>query len=364
MPKRLADTVATPGLTVLERGWLSSNNVLLHDAHHDPRDDASGDISGDASGDAQHVTQHSAVSGDAQHVTQHSAVSSDAQHVTRHGAVLVDSGHCLHAAQTVALVRQALKANGQHLAELVNTHLHSDHCGGNAALQQAFGMPVAVPQRSWAAVQAWDEAALSFHSTGQQMQRFTAQRGLTPGGTLVVGGRSWDCLAAPGHDADSLVLFDARHGVLISADALWENGFGVVFEELAGQPAFDAVAATLDLIESLPVASVIPGHGAPFSDVAAAMARARSRLAAFVANPLRHARHGIKVLLKYHLMEVRQEPRAAFDAWAARTPLLEATWQHHGQGAAPSALVWCQALLGELVTAGVVGEQDGVVFDR
>jgi len=351
MPKRLANTVATPGLTVLERGWLSSNNVLLHDAHHDPRDDASGDISGDASGDAQHVTQHSAVSG-------------DAQHVTRHGAVLVDSGHCLHAAQTVALVRRALKANGQHLAELVNTHLHSDHCGGNAALQQAFGMPVAVPQRSWAAVQAWDEAALSFHSTGQQMRRFTAQRGLTPGGKLVVGGRSWDCLAAPGHDADSLVLFDARHGVLISADALWENGFGVVFEELAGQPAFDAVAATLDLIESLPVASVIPGHGAPFSDVAAAMARARSRLAAFVANPLRHARHGMKVLLKYHLMEVRQEPRAAFDTWAARTPLLEATWQHHGQGAAPSALVWCQALLGELVTAGVVGEQDGVVFDR
>jgi hypothetical protein len=33
--------------------------------------------------------------------------------------------------------------------------------------------------------------------------------------------------------------------VLISADALWENGFGVVFPELEGDDAFAIVAATL-----------------------------------------------------------------------------------------------------------------------
>jgi glyoxylase-like metal-dependent hydrolase (beta-lactamase superfamily II) len=36
-------------------------------------------------------------------------------------------------------------------------------------------------------------------------------------------------IAAPGHDPDSVMLLDRHHGVLIYADALRENGFGVVF---------------------------------------------------------------------------------------------------------------------------------------
>jgi hypothetical protein len=39
--------------------------------------------------------------------------------------------------------------------------------------------------------------------------------------------------------------------VLVSADALWERGFGVVFPELDGVDAFDEVSATLDLIAAL-----------------------------------------------------------------------------------------------------------------
>ena len=46
---------------------------------------------------------------------------------------LIDTGHAKHAARTVALVREAL--GGQPLARIAHTHLHSDHCGGNAALQ-------------------------------------------------------------------------------------------------------------------------------------------------------------------------------------------------------------------------------------
>ena len=38
---------------------------------------------------------------------------------------------------------------------------------------------------------------------------------------------------------------------------------------MAGEPGFDDVDATLDLIASLSVRVVIPGHGAPFGDVEA-----------------------------------------------------------------------------------------------
>ena len=92
-----------------------------------------------------------------------------------------------------------------------------------------------------------------------------------------IGARHWEVLAAPGHDPESVILFDAAHGVLISADALWENGFGVVFPELDGDAAFDDVGRVLDLIEALPVRCVIPGHGAPFTDVAARAAAVPAR---------------------------------------------------------------------------------------
>ena len=266
-------------LTVLERGWLSSNNVVLH------------------GGGA--------------------------------GAVLVDSGHALHGAQTVALVQQSLGA--EPLLQLVNTHLHSDHCGGNAAVQRASGCRITVPPGEFAAARAWDEDALSYRATGQVCERFMPDDCLRPGQTLAVGGRAWQALAAPGHDPHSLVLFDPQHGVLISADALWENGFGVVFPELDGEQAFDEVARALDLIESLDARWVIPGHGAPFDDVPAALQRARQRLAGFVASPARHAGHGVRVLVKYHLMEVQHERLEDFDRWFAATPLCHAIWQRLGR---------------------------------
>jgi Zn-dependent hydrolases, including glyoxylases len=54
----------------------------------------------------------------------------------RHGTAIVDTGYHSHGAQTVELVRAAL--GGRPLERILNTHLHSDHCGGNAALQSAW----------------------------------------------------------------------------------------------------------------------------------------------------------------------------------------------------------------------------------
>src|SRR5262245_26226301 len=137
---------ALRGLTVLERGWLSSNNVLVHPVGDEP------------------------------------------------GALLVDTGHVVHAAQTVALVRHALR--GAPLARIVNTHLHSDHCGGNAALQRAFGAPITVPPGNADAVSAWDTMRLTHASTGQRSERFTYTDTLASGASFVAGGRRWDALAA------------------------------------------------------------------------------------------------------------------------------------------------------------------------
>ena len=301
------------GLTVLQRGWLSSNNVLIHPAP----------------GEA--------------------------------GAVLVDASHVNHAEQTCALVAHAL--NGQRLTRLVNTHLHSDHCGGNAALKAAHGMPISVAPGMLPVVKAWDQQRLTHDRSGQRCAPFLADDELRLDQALRAGGRDWEVIAAPGHDPDSVMLFDRVHGVLISADALWENGFGVVFPEVEGEPGFDDVRRVLELIATLPVQVVIPGHGAPFTDVAGALARAHSRLASFQADPARHARHAVKVLVVYHLMEVRRLPLQELLDWAWHTPLLRGLWDRHHGGPAPAARAWVLGFVEELCAAGALHREGDEVVE-
>ncbi len=301
------------GIIVLERGWLSSNNVLLRGG----------------SGEA--------------------------------GDVLVDAGHLGHVPQTLALVRQAL--DGRPLAAVVNTHLHSDHCGGNAALQRSFGCRIGIPPGQWQAVQHWDEVALSYAPTGQRCERFSPDFQLEPGGVLTVGGRDWQVLAAPGHDPHSVILFEPSQRIAITADALWQRGFGVVFPELEGERAFDDVADVLDLIESLDARWAIPGHGAPFDDVPAALVVARQRLAGFRADPERHARHAMKALIKFHLLAEQQQSWTQLQAWLRSGSLYGAVWQRIGRPAG-SLEAFAESLVREMDRSGALALRDGLVFDH
>ena len=245
--------IALPAsMQVFERGWLSSNNVLLVD---------------DTS------------------------------------AALVDTGYASHAAQTVALVRHALGARPLDL--IVNTHLHSDHCGGNAQLQATWPCRTLIPATEAQTVSEWDETHLTFRATGQFCERFAFSGTSAPGTRLTLGALDWEVLGAPGHDPHSLMLYCAEQRLLISADALWENGFGVIFPELEGDSGFAEQQAVLELIGTLDVKTVIPGHGAPFSDVHAALDRALSRVAWLRADPARNAKYALKVLIVFKLLGVR-----------------------------------------------------------
>lgn len=299
-----------PGVTVLERGWLSSNCTLL---------------------------------------------------IGQHGTALVDSGYGTHAAQTVALVQSALQ--GRPLDCIVNTHLHSDHCGGNAALQVAYpGVQTLIPPGQAEHVQAWNAQALTYAPTGQTCPRFRMDAVLAPGTVMRLGEQDWQIHAAPGHDPHSVILFEPESRVLISADALWERGFGVVFPELEGDDAFAEVGATLDLIESLAPARVIPGHGPVFSTVTQALANARARLDAFVAAPDKHRQYAAKVLLKFKLLELQRLPEAALLDWALHTSYFALV--HAALHTEQPLHAWLTHLSDELVRSGAAERQGALLLNR
>lgn len=293
---------------VLQRGWLSSNNILFTGGER---------------------------------------------------SALVDSGYATHAPQTLELVARLL--GGRRLDLLVNTHLHSDHCGGNAALQQAYGCRTLIPGAEARAVRDWDEAALTYAATGQQCPRFGFDGTIAAGDLLQLGELEWQVLGAPGHDPHSVILYCPAERLLISADALWENGFGVIFPELEGESGFAEARATLEQIGLLDVRLVIPGHGAPFADVAGALERALRRLDYLAADPARNAQNGIKVLVKFRLLERRRITLAELRQWMREVPLLVESNRNHLQMEPDALADWTAA---QLVKAGAAIIEDGILVDR
>ncbi len=273
-------------------------------------------------------------------------------------ATLVDSGYLTHAPQTLALVEHAL--GGRPLERLINTHLHSDHCGGNAALQARYGCTTLIPAAEADKVRSWDEDALSYQATGQQCARFGFDATLAPGDALELGGMAWQVLGAPGHDPHSLIFYCAGEGILISADALWQNGFGVIFPELEGESGFAEARATLALIDALDIRLVIPGHGAPFAEVKPALARAVSRLDYLQADPVRNAENAVKVMLKFLLLERQRFALDELPAMFAHNPMIEGARRRYLDKNPTELAEWA---VQSLVRAGAARREGGLLLN-
>jgi len=263
--------------------------------------------------------------------------------------VVVDTGYVSHALETLALVRRPEHLGGEPLHQIVNTHCHSDHMGGNALLARAYACPIAVPEREAALIRAWDTRGLWLDFTDQRAERFTVAHELRGGERYRWGELWWDALEAPGHDPGALVFYCAEARALISGDALWENGFGVI---LPDQPhaVLDA-RATLERLAALDIDIVIPGHGRPFVGAAAAIERSLQRVAAFEGNPPRLARHALKVMLVFTLLERGRLPLSTLPAYLHSVPVYR-EYNDAYLMLEPRALA--ELLVGELERAGVV----------
>jgi glyoxylase-like metal-dependent hydrolase (beta-lactamase superfamily II) len=300
------------GLTTLERGWLSANQAVFRGTGGAP-------------------------------------------------ATVVDTGFSAHADQTLVLLAHALA--GEPLGRIVNTHLHSDHCGGNAALQRLGSVETWIPSASIAAVERWDDDALSYRLTGQPCPRFAADRALVSGAQIALGAATWQVHAAPGHDMDAVMLFEPQTRTLIAGDALWEERLAIIFPELDGEDGFGPTRATLDLIERLQPRAVLPGHGPMFGDVGRALASSRQRLAAFERDPDRHAQHAARALLMFHLLEVRAAAFGDLVGWMCRTPIFRKVAARSGLDETAAA-AWAAGHVQRLVDDGVLTAREGHVAVR
>ena len=258
-------------IKVIERGWLSANQVYIHDNNF---------------------------------------------------VDIVDSGFCLHAQQTVHLLKSYLDSLPSLLPRnLINTHLHSDHCGGNQALQVSFNLNCLVPESEFNSVNNWPLAETEFKNLGQPCPRFRADGFVSVGKIIKIGSYDFEVHGSPGHHPFSILLYAPTLKLLISADSLWGNGFGALFSQITHGTGFIDQRSSLDKISTLDIDLVIPGHGSPFSDVKAALSVAYSRLDYFESNPVKNIQHIAQVLFQFMVMFKVKLSIVESLEWCKETPL-------------------------------------------
>ena len=303
-------SILPQGFYFFERGWLSSNSLFIHNKNH---------------------------------------------------AVIFDTGYVTHSKLLLTLLKDKLK--DQPLDLIVNSHLHSDHCGANALLQAAYpDIDIQIPAAQFGHATLWDGALLTYDITGQSCSRFIPTLQLKDGKSIDTAGYIWQVFAAPGHDNDEYIFLQPEFNILLSADALWENGLGIVFPEFLGGIGFENVSKTLDLIESLKPTLILPGHGSQFSNTSQALSNARRKLEFFSTSPDAHALYSAKVLLKFKLLEVQSMSINELINWSLNICMLEMI--HIRFFSATPKKSWIENLLKELVSRGAAAIDAGLIYNR
>ncbi len=213
---------------------------------------------------------------------------------------LIDTG--INTPEAFQSLRGGLKKFGAEMADIgriILTHGHSDHAGSAGGVSAACKATVFVHghDKWWALAGCEDvrsgyegELRDFFRKTGvpaealeertaQMLNRFkqyftaTSKIEWLKGGELFSFDRfALKVLHTPGHTAGSISLLDETDRLLLSGDTLIKGVVPYICADLKSPDdlppyyGFSQYERSLDLLDALPLQSVLPGHGEPFSN--------------------------------------------------------------------------------------------------
>jgi hydroxyacylglutathione hydrolase len=209
--------------------------------------------------------------------------------------IVIDPGSLTDADQLPQLL------DGVNVATVVCSHYHSDHVGAVATLQLQ-GADVCAQVWDAAMVNARDPQVCASRWLDQPVLPYRVDNALDHGDIITTGSVELQVLHTPGHTLGGLSLWEPDSRTLICGDAIHEHESPWIGAPHEGAGSLRRALLTLDRIEQLDPTLVISGHGAPVTDIAAALAFNRRRFAQWATDPKAGALYAAKRIFIYRLM--------------------------------------------------------------
>jgi glyoxylase-like metal-dependent hydrolase (beta-lactamase superfamily II) len=170
------------------------------------------------------------------------------------GDTVIDSGTGFNFTRLHTLLKM-LKMNFSAVKQVINTHGHFDHIGGNGYFLKA---KIAIHERDAPILEKADaQASYADFFDGKLRPRPVDQK-LKDGQVLQVGGMALKVLHTPGHTPGHICLYNEKEGTLFSGDLVFSDGVG-----RTDMPGGDVqeLDSSLERISKLKISKLFPGHG-------------------------------------------------------------------------------------------------------
>ena len=173
-------------------------------------------------------------------------------------AAIVDCGALFP--QEEEKIETFVNENNLKIKYILNTHLHLDHCFGNAWAAELYGvLPMAHEDDETLLARMGEQArmfGLPFKVRTEKLGEY-----LKDGDILKLGNNEIKVIHTPGHSRGGLCFYIPAAGWLISGDSLFEGSIGRT--DLEGGSYTTLIKSITERLLTLPNETVVyPGHGA------------------------------------------------------------------------------------------------------
>ncbi|HIZ27149.1 MBL fold metallo-hydrolase [Barnesiella sp. An55] len=170
---------------------------------------------------------------------------------------IVDAG-CYYTKEEETLAR-FISDNQLTVKYLLATHLHFDHCFGNAFVAQKYGVSLCASQADEFLLQLMPQQCQAFGIPFKGKIEPIGQY-IDHGDTFVLGQEEIRAIAVPGHSPGSLAFYVPESGFVLTGDALFQLSIGRT--DFPGGNHRQLIESIHKNLLTLPSETVVyPGHG-------------------------------------------------------------------------------------------------------
>ena len=172
------------------------------------------------------------------------------------GDTAIDTGTGFNFTRMYSLLG-ILKIDIESIKQVINTHCHFDHIGGNGYFLEA---KIGIHEIEVPVLEQGDPVRSVADFFDGKLHPKKVELRLKEGNVLKLGKHSFEIIHTPGHTPGSICLYDKTAKLLVSGDTLFSNGVGRT--DLPGGDQ-NKLVDSLNRLSKLKVDKILPGHGEP-----------------------------------------------------------------------------------------------------